>query len=199
MNQNYTENQLQVRKLIAITILAALVIVLSFIRIPLGIFSITISLVPIVIGSILYGPAGGAFLGAAMAISILASGEAAYFLNMNPIATIIIVMSKSTLAGLVSGIVYNLLKNKNKHLAIWFSSLSAPIINTGVFILGCILLLNPELSTIINDPTISVLKYTLISFVGVNFFIELGINLILAPVIVYIVNTIAPSFNQNLN
>ena len=57
MNQNYTENQLQVRKLIAITILAALVIVLSFIRIPLGIFSITISLVPIVIGAILYGSA----------------------------------------------------------------------------------------------------------------------------------------------
>ena len=50
-------NQTKIQRLVGLAILAALVIVLqSFVAIPLGMFTVTLTLVPIMIGAILFGP-----------------------------------------------------------------------------------------------------------------------------------------------
>ena len=52
------------RKLIYTAMFAAVVVVLQmFVSIPVGMFTITLTLVPIMLGAILFGPASGAFLG----------------------------------------------------------------------------------------------------------------------------------------
>ena len=57
-------NKNHVQRLVATAILAAIVIVLQlFVSIPIGIFTITLTLVPIMIGAIMFGPSCGAFLG----------------------------------------------------------------------------------------------------------------------------------------
>ena len=95
-------------------ILTALVVVLqmmgSFIR--FGMFSISLVLVPIVIGASIGGAKLGAWLGGVFGIVVLLSGDAAAFLAINVPGTIITVMVKGAMSGLAAGLVYNLLKKK---------------------------------------------------------------------------------------
>ena len=79
---NYRRTDLdKTRRLVALALFTAIVVVLqllgSFIR--FGTFSISLVLVPIVIGAVLYGPWAGAFLGAVFGLVVLLSGDAAAY------------------------------------------------------------------------------------------------------------------------
>ena len=65
------KNSKEIKKIMLLGVLGALVACLEIIKIPLGMFKITLALIPIVIGSIITGPKGGAFLGLIMAIVVL--------------------------------------------------------------------------------------------------------------------------------
>ena len=67
MNTNENKNHATVVKMVTLALLAALVVVLQTVAssIKFGPIPITLTLVPIVIGAILYGPSAGALLGAA--------------------------------------------------------------------------------------------------------------------------------------
>ena len=59
------------RKMIYTAMLAAVVVVLQlFVSIPLGMFTITLTLVPIMLGAILFGPTSGAFLGGVFGVVV---------------------------------------------------------------------------------------------------------------------------------
>ena len=66
MNTNENKNHATVVKMVTLALLAALVVVLQTVAssIKFGPIPITLTLVPIVIGAILYGPSAGALLGA---------------------------------------------------------------------------------------------------------------------------------------
>ena len=85
------------RKLTGIAIFTAIVIVLqllgSFIR--FGPFSISLVLIPIVVGAAMYGTAAGAWLGFIFGLVVLLSGDAAAFLGVNALGTIITVIATS--------------------------------------------------------------------------------------------------------
>ncbi len=184
----------EIKKMMLLGVLGALVACLQMIKIPLGTFSITLALIPIVIGSILAGPKGGAFLGLIMAIVVLFV-DASFFYALNPAGTIITVIVKSVVAGIVCGVIYNVLKEKNQTLAIVMASLITPIVNTGIFVLGCMTFFYPDIKEMASGD--NVLIFSLVTFVGLNFFVELGINIVLIPTVIYIVNIIAKNFNLN--
>ena len=98
-------------------IFTAVVIVLqllgAFIR--FGPFSISLTLIPIVVGAALYGPWAGAWLGFVFSMVVLISGDAGAFLVVNAIGTILTVILKGTLAGLAAGAVFKALE-KNKRV-----------------------------------------------------------------------------------
>ena len=114
------------QKIVGLGLFTAIVIVLqlmgSFIR--FGTFSISLVLVPVVIGAALYGAGAGAWLGFVFGVVVLLSGDAAAFLGVNALGTILTVLVKGTLAGLLSGLVYKALENKNRTLAGGRSGLS---------------------------------------------------------------------------
>ena len=93
------------QKIVGLGLFTAIVIVLqlmgSFIR--FGTFSISLVLVPVVIGAALYGAGAGAWLGFVFGVVVLLSGDAAAFLGVNALGTILTVLVKGTLAGLLSG------------------------------------------------------------------------------------------------
>jgi len=127
------------RKLVGIALFSAIVVVLqllgSFIR--LGQFSISLVLIPIVVGSAVYGMGAGTWLGFIFGVTVLISGDAATFLAISPIGTVITVLAKGTLAGLGVDILYSLLNKVNRYLAVIVSAIVCPVINTGVFLIGC--------------------------------------------------------------
>lgn len=178
-----TKKAMSTKDLVMYAVLAAITFVLQYVSIFIrtGTFSITLSLVPIVIGAALLGWKGGAFLGFVFGLAVLASGDAGPFLALSVPGTIITVLVKGTLSGLVAGMIFKVLKSKNNTLAVALSAVSCPIVNTGVFIIGVFVFFLKHFMT--DGTTVSALIF---SFIGVNFFIELAVNIILCPAIVRI-------------
>ena len=170
------------KRLVMLGLLTALVVVLQLVAstIKIGPFSITLALVPIVVGAALYGKWAGAWLGGVFGLMVLLSGDAAPFRAVTIVGTVITVKLKGILAGFTSGLVYDLLKKKNDTLATYVSGIFTPIVNTGVFVLGCFAFFMPTIQSWAGEGTSS-LKYIIVSMVGINFLIELAVNLVFSP------------------
>ncbi len=99
-----------IQKLVLAALLTALVIVLqlmgAFIR--FGVFSVTLVLIPIVIGAATCGVAISTWLGLVFGAAVLLSGDAAPFLAISVPGTIITVLAKGMLCGLLAGLAFKL-------------------------------------------------------------------------------------------
>lgn len=176
--------------IVGIGLLTAIVIVLQFISMALrfGNFSITLTLLPIVVGAALYGWKTGAWLGLAFGAAVLLTGDAAAFLTINVAGTIATVLVKGAAAGLVSAVVYRLIAKKNEIIAVLIASIAAPVTNTGIFLLGCRLFFFDTIKAWGEGMGFeNVGIYMIVGLVGINFLIELGVNLILNPAILRII------------
>lgn len=183
------EKKFSTRKLTGLAILTALVVILQFLPVKGPFFLITLTLVPIVIGSALYGAFSGAWLGFIFGVTVLLSGDAAAFLTINIPGTIATVLVKGTLAGLAAGLVYKLASKVNRYFGVICSALVAPVVNTGIFLLGCRLFF---MDTVNGWAAASgyenVGAYMILSLVGINFLIELGVNMVCSPIILRLIN-----------
>ncbi len=176
--------------LTGVAIFTAIVIVLqllgSFIR--FGPFSISLVLVPIVVGAALYGPGAGAWLGFVFSMAVLLSGDAGAFLTVNAVGTIITVIAKGTAAGLAAGLVFRAMEKLNITLAVICAAIACPIVNTGLFLVGCKLFF---METITGWGQAAVLEnvgiFMIYGLVGGNFLFEMLTNIILSPVILRLI------------
>lgn len=178
------------KKIVGVALFTAIVVVLqllgSFIR--FGPFSISLVLIPIVVGTALYGIGAGAWLGLVFGVTVLASGDASTFLAVNVPGTIITVLAKGAAAGLLSGAVYKLVEKKNKTAATICAAIAAPIANTGVFLLGCLIFFMPTINGWAAAVGIeSAGTYMITTLVGFNFIFELLVNVVLSPIIVRLI------------
>ena len=176
---NSLKGKINTNTIIGLGLLTAIVVVMQFISMGLrfGTFSITLTLIPIVVGSALYGWGSG--------VTVLLTGDANLFLAVNIPGTIITVILKGTLAGAAAGFVYKLISKKNQIAAVIVSAVVAPVVNTGIFVLGSYVFFFDYLSGLAEGTNLFV--FILVGLVGINFFIELGINLVLNPAILQII------------
>lgn len=175
------------QKIVGIGLFTAIVVALQLLAasIKFGPFSITLVLAPIVIGAALYGVGAGAWLGVAFGLSVLISGDAAAFMTINPAGTVITVLLKGMLAGLAAGLIYKALEKTNKTVAVVLAGIACPIINTGIFLAGCYLFFQEWLVSVFGTTGFATVVTGLVS---VNFAVELGINMVLASVIVRVID-----------
>ena len=176
----------QIRRLTLAAMLTAVVVVLALLgtAIKFGTFNVNLALVPIVIGAAMLGVWYGAWFGLVNAVVILLSGDAAPFLTVNALGTVLTVVAKGVLAGLAAGAVYRVLEKYNKYAAVLAAALVCPVVNTGVFLIGCRLFFWDTIAQWgAASGTSSTFTYAIVGLVGVNFLIEVAINVILAPAI----------------
>lgn len=179
------------KKLVLGAVLTALVVVLQLLGsfIHLGPFSISLVLVPIVIGAAMCGYKIGGWLGFVFGVAVLLSGDAAAFFTVDVVGTIVTVLVKGTLCGLLAGITYKLVAKHNQYLAVMLAAVVCPVVNTGVFLLGCKVFF---MSTIaqwgIAEGFSNAASYMFLGLAGGNFIFELVTNIILAPVILRVIN-----------
>ena len=178
------------KSMVGVGLFTAIVVVLQFLGggIKFGMFSISLVLVPIVVGSAIYGGKAGAWLGFAFGAAVLLSGDAAAFLVINPLATVLVVLVKGIACGLVAGLLYRLLKKLNRTIAVFAAAMICPMVNTGIFLLGCqffFLETVAEWGAALGYENAA--AYMFLGLAGLNFLIELGVNIILAPVIVRLI------------
>lgn len=199
-----TQNQ-KILRLAQLAMLVALVVVLQVVSALIppigGTVSITLTLVPVVVGAILFGIKGGLVLGAAFGIIVLINCIAGLDVggnllwSANPFFTAIICLVKGTMAGLVPALLYGLVKGKKdkigdgrKFAGALVAALSAPIVNTGLFVCGMFVFFKGTLYAWAGDTNVFI--YILVTLAGINFLVEFLINIILTPAIVRIVEVV---------
>lgn len=178
----------KIKRMAAIALLMALVVVMQFISgliPPVGGFSFSLVLIPIVLGAALYGPSAGALLGATFGIVVYincvtgADVGGAMVFQANPVLCFLVVMGKGMLAGVASGFAYKLLKGVNPYIAMLCAAIICPVVNTGVFIACMLLFFVDVLNAWAQGGALA--GYILTGLVLVNFVPELIINIVFSP------------------
>ena len=191
---------MQTKTLVLGAVLTAMVILLQMMGafIHFGPFSISLVLIPIVIGAATCGAGISTWLGFVFGVVVLASGDAAAFLMVHALGTVITVLLKGTLCGLISGLAYrgtlaltSKCKNQNlsRYIAVLVAAIACPLVNTGVFLLGCLVFFMETLAGWAQAANIANVGYYMIFvLVGANFLFEMASNIILSPLVVRLLN-----------
>ena len=188
-------------------VLLALVVVLQAAlgSIMIGAVQLNFTLIPIVLGAILYGPAVGGILGFACGLVVLIQvmmGGSPFYMGIwtnTPFVTTLTCLVKTTVAGVVAGWLFRILSKKYTLIGVFVASATVPILNTGLFILGClcmndsIVLFQNMLPDFIGmNPFI----FILVVLVTFNFFVELTINLVLSPMLYRVIGIVDKKFQK---
>ncbi len=208
-------NSQNIKKLVGMATLTALVVGLQFLSnyVSFGSVSITLALIPIAMGAILYGPLAGLFLGLVMGGIVLAAPSTMLFLSYNPWLTILLCLVKTGVAGLVSGLLFKLFaniakkqENVNKKKALFaagiiVAALVIPVINTGIFMLGALAFFR-GVSVEVEVEGVKTLVYPFkdmgaiaAAVLTINFLIEFLVSAILSPAVVTLVNILTRQYN----
>lgn len=188
-----------ISRMVQLAVLLAVVIVLQCFlgSIVVGATSFSVVLVPIVIGAILLGPDAGAFLGFAFGLVVLIRGITGQdgFTNLlfvaQPLFTAVICLGKGAAAGWTAGLVYRLIAKASSFWASVAAAATAPVVNTGLFILGGLTLVRGTLEANLSAfGADSVLMFLVIGCAGVNFLVEFGVNMVLSPAIYRIISVV---------
>ena len=182
--------------IVGMGLMTAIVVVLQLLSsvIKFGPFSITLALTAIIVGGAIYGVWGGAWLGFAFGMTVLLSGDAAAFMTITPFGTIVTVLLKGIGAGAAAALVYRLIEKKNRLVAVVAAGIIAPVVNTGVFILGVFaFFLETVTAWAAGSP---VIEYIFAGLIGLNFPVELMVNLALSTVTVTIIGIVKKSMSE---
>lgn len=175
------------RRQVGLSLFAAIIVVLSvlgnFVR--FGPFPITLALAPIIIGAAVYGSSAGALLGGVFGAVVLLSGILGWdggtvmlLMGINPFGCILICIGKGILAGYLSGIVYRLIAKKSALGGVITAGIVCPVVNTGLFIVGMLVFYGSTLQSWAGSQ--NVIYYAIFGLAGINFVVELLVNLVLS-------------------
>ena len=182
------KSKINVFNITLLGILTAIVILLQSLgaTIRFGTFSITLVLLPVVIGAALIHPLAGGWLGFVFSVVVLVT-DAGAFLAVNIIGTVVTVILKGTLAGIAAGYVYRLIAKRNSVIATVAAAITAPIVNTGIFIAGSYVFFLPTISEwAANAGFANSTAFIFLALVGWNFILEFMVNLVLSPTITFL-------------
>lgn len=136
-------------------VLTALIIVLQVLGSNIVVFGtvrLSFVLVPIVLGAIMLGVRGGVFLGFVFGLITIIMGAVGadpftyVLLNESPFLCVATCLVKAVCAGLISALTYKAVSVRNKTIALFVSAIVAPVVNTGLFILGAL-----AMGNVLND------------------------------------------------
>ena len=165
-----------IKKLVYISILTALVILLQFIPIKIGTFELALSVPVIVIGAAICGVGGGAWLGLVFGVIVLFLPGTAGYLSFSPFGTVVTVLLKGILAGALASVAYKALEKFNSYVAVLVGAITATVVNTSVFLIGSLVFFESDISFVINV------------LISINFLVELAVNVVLVPTIYRVIS-----------
>jgi uncharacterized membrane protein len=181
------------RNITFLAVLVALIVVLQVVTSLLPNLSgmACLVLVPIALGGMVLGVAGGAILGFVFGVVVIVCslcGLNAFtflLLNVSPVITVLVCLLKGTAAGVVSALLFKAISKKNKYVATFIAAAAVPVVNTGIFVIGAFIMSN-DVATVLSMLGMEVEGFSIVYLVfvvcvGVNFFIEFGVSVVLSP------------------
>ncbi len=188
-----------------LAVLLALVIVLQLVGTMIGNLGVTapsLVLIPIVLGAVLLGPLAGGILGFAFGVVVVLAGVfgmdkfTLILFTDHPFLTVLLCLLKGTAAGVASGYIFKTLRNRNQNAAVVTASLAAPVVNTGLFILGALLMSDTLNANFVADGQ-TVLYFLIVVCAGLNFIFEFIINAVASPAIYTVVRVVKRSVRKD--
>jgi uncharacterized membrane protein len=190
------------RNIAFLAVLVALVVVLQIwgSQIKIAGLSLNLALVPIALGAILFGPFTGAVLGFICGLIIAIYGITGaepftfFLFSQSPFFTVLLCLVKTAAAGAIAGVAYKLISKKNKVVAVFVASALVPIVNTGIFAIGCFIIYDTILAYLgsfgLDYAGYSAVYVVFAVVITWNFFIELLTSLLLAPAVSTVTNVV---------
>lgn len=183
----------QTYRMTLVAILAAIVVVLQCFSnvIKIGPVSITLTLIPVVLGGCLVGKKWGAALGCLFGIVVTAfvvtgtdvGGNMLFVAN--PILTVLLCLVKGTAAGFMASVVYECFSKTNQTFAVMLAAMTAPIVNTGIFVAAMLVFYADTLAAWAGGQDI--MLYILTGLAGWNFLVEFAVAAVLSPTIAMVI------------
>ncbi len=181
-------------------ILIGLVIILQLFASAIPMFGVTLnfSLIPIALAGIMLGALGGTIVGfvcgLVVFITMAVLGQepsTAFLFQTNPFILTVMCIGKTTVAGLVSGLLYKLVSKRNATVGVWVSSMVIPVVNTGIYMLGMVLMKSSVADFLsLSVSTAGVVFAVVFGIIWLNFILEVVINTVFTPVIYRVVKVI---------
>lgn len=168
-------------KMVQMALLTAIILLLAFtpigfIKLPAGL-SITIIGVPVIIGAITLGPAGGAVLGAVFGLSSFAQAFGlerfgTTLFHINPIGTFVTCMIPRVLMGWLTGLIFQALKriDRTRFISYLITSLAGSLLNTVLFMTSLMIFFynNADFQNLIKGLNAANVFILAVLMVGVN-------------------------------
>lgn len=176
-------------RLTQLSLLAALIVVLQLMSygIKIGTFNLSLVLIPLVVGGVLFGARSGAVLGlvfgAVVVIACISGMDVGgnILWNVNPLLTAAVCLVKGIAAGAAGGAVAALFRKWGQPVVgVIAAAVTVPIVNTGLFTAAMWFLFRETLISWAAGQ--DVVYYVFFGLIGTNFLIEFGLNVVLAPV-----------------
>lgn len=188
------------RNVALLGILIALVIVFQLFASAIPMFGVTLnfSLIPIALAGILLGTLGGAIVGFSCGLVVFITmavlgqePSTAFFFQVRPFVLTAMCIGKTTAAGAVCGLVFKLLKKYGLHLAVSVSSVVIPIINTGIYMLGIVIMKDAAAEFMqLGSSSASTVFAVVFGLIWLNFVLEIAINCIFTPLLYRVIKVI---------
>lgn len=186
------KRQVKTKYIVTLALFIAVTVALQLVSayIHVGPVSITLVLLPIVIGGALFGVEFGTVLGASFGVltfvfSVMGIDPGGNMMfAANPFLTFVVCIVKGTLAGTLSALVFKLiskLSEEKKYLSFLSASFVAPTVNTGIFLLFAWFFYRPTLQIWAGGS--DVISYVLSSLVLLNYVPEMLFCVIICPIV----------------
>ena len=138
------KQQSNTRRMAQLALFIAIIFVMritGLTRIPIGPLYMTLSMIPIAIGAMLIGPAGGAVLGLVYGCTSLydaitgASVMTGAFFQVSPVHTVLMCVGTRVLVGFLTGWLFRAVHkiDRTKTVSYFIGGLLAPVLNTVLF------------------------------------------------------------------
>ena len=138
------KQQSNTRRMAQLALFIAIIFVMritGLTRIPIGPLYMTLSMIPIAIGAMLIGPAGGAVLGLVYGCTSLydaitgASVMTGAFFQVSPVHTVLLCVGTRVLVGFLTGWLFRAVHkiDRTKTVSYFVGGLLAPVLNTVLF------------------------------------------------------------------
>lgn len=166
---------------------SAIIVVLQLLSyfIKIGTFNLSLVLIPVVLGAYLYGAKFGAILGGVFGVTVTVCcftglDAGGYILvTASPLITSLVCIIKGVAAGFAAGIISKAFGGKKSYLTIMLCAVAAPLVNTGLFVSAMFIFFKDILASWAGGTNI--VTYAIVGLVGINFIIELVLNIVMAP------------------
>jgi len=205
MNSKNEAGFFSARNVATLGVLIALTVVLQLFAsaVKVGTITLNFSLIPIALAAMVLGPIGGGIVGfASGAVTFITCAvmgmepTTAYLFQNAPVILTIVCFGKTTVAGIGAGVIFRLIARKNITVGTIVSSIALPIINTGLYLLGMVIM-TPQVAAYLSiESGAGVVFVAVFVAIWFNFVLEVAVSAICAPALATVIRVVEKNFRK---